>query len=92
VAPAAFLLAVTIAVALVRPMLRSDSPKPQPSAAVSATKPAAKPPPRRIYVVRAGDTLASIASRNNITVARLLELNPKVQPTALFIGQKIALR
>jgi spore germination protein YaaH len=46
---------------------------------------------RRYYRVRAGDTLASIAAQTHTPVARLRRLNPRVQPTALFIGQRLRL-
>jgi LysM repeat protein len=42
--------------------------------------------------VRAGDTIEGIASRTGVPQARLLALNPKVSPTALFIGEKLRLR
>jgi LysM repeat protein len=43
-------------------------------------------------VVRAGDTLAAVAARTGVPTARLIALNPSLQPTALFIGQRIRLR
>jgi LysM repeat protein len=46
----------------------------------------------RSYRVRAGDTLAAIAVKTHTPVARLRRLNPAVQPTALFIGQRLRLR
>ena len=39
--------------------------------------------------VKAGDTLNAIAARTNTTVARLLELNPGVDPQTLSIGQEL---
>src|SRR5262249_8250551 len=51
-----------------------------------------KRPPARFYRVRAGDTLAAIARRTHTPLARLQRLNPAVQPTALFIGQRLRLR
>ena len=100
-APAAFLLAATIAVVLVRPGVHRQAPPAQvktTKAPVAHVRPAAKqatPPPAatgKVYEVRAGDTLGSIAAKNHLTVARLLELNPHAQPTSLFIGQQIRLR
>lgn len=41
------------------------------------------------YIIRAGDTLYSIAIRFNTTVAVLLQANPGINPNALFIGQRI---
>jgi LysM repeat protein len=83
--PAAFLAAATIAVVGVR----------------AATKHKASPPAAhtthrvvsaRYYRVRAGDTLGSIAGRTGVSVSHLRRLNPKVTPTALFLGQRIRLR
>jgi LysM repeat protein len=46
----------------------------------------------RLWTVRAGDTLATIAAASGVPVARLQQLNPNVEPTSLFIGDKIHLR
>jgi LysM repeat protein len=99
VGPAAVLLAVTIAVALVRPSLRGGSSPAVATTTTAATAQKARPKaaaPRldtvRVYTVRAGDTLDTIARRTGVGVGRLLDLNPDVTPTALFIGQRIRLR
>jgi hypothetical protein len=42
--------------------------------------------------VRAGDTLATIAAATGVPLARLEKLNPQVEPTSLFIGDRIRLR
>jgi hypothetical protein len=47
---------------------------------------------RRVYRVRAGDTLASIADRTEVPLQKLLELNPSVDPQGLVTGQRIRLR
>ena len=39
-----------------------------------------------------GDTLAGIAEKTGVTVERLQELNPDLDPQALVAGQKIKLR
>jgi LysM repeat protein len=44
---------------------------------------------RRIYRVRRGDTLESIAEKFDTTVDDLLQLNPNIDPLALSPGQKI---
>jgi lipoprotein NlpD len=46
----------------------------------------------RYYRVRSGDTLTAIAAKSGVTVVRLLHLNPKLQPTALFIGERIRIK
>ncbi len=49
-------------------------------------------PRRRNYTVKTGDTLGAIAERTGITVERLQELNPELDPQALVSGQRIKLR
>jgi LysM repeat protein len=44
---------------------------------------------KRIYRVRQGDTLESIAAKFHTTVDDLLQLNPDVDPLALSPGQRI---
>jgi LysM repeat protein len=91
--PAAFLLVATVAVLLVRSGLRSGHHPPHassspPPAATTVARTVAK----RYWVVRAGDTFGVIAARTGVPLATLQKLNPNVQPTALFIGQRIRLR
>jgi LysM repeat protein len=97
-APAAFLLAATIAVLLVRSAVRGDEEaQPEPTTAsrtattqVRATT--AQRQPRRsraTYTVREGDTLDEIALEHDTTVEELLALNPGVQPTELRPGQRL---
>jgi LysM repeat protein len=45
-----------------------------------------------VYVVRTGDTLGSIGQKTGLTVERLQELNPTLDPQALVSGQRIKLR
>jgi LysM repeat protein len=49
-------------------------------------------PRRAIYTVKTGDTLGSIAQKTGVTVERLQELNPELDPQALLSGQQIRLR
>jgi LysM repeat protein len=57
------------------------------------TRPPVKAKPRpSVYIVRAGDTIDAIAAKTKVPAARLLHLNPRVSPTALFIGERIKLR
>ena len=89
-APTAFLLAATAGVLAIRSAGEADPPPP---AATTSRAPVAPPPqpetPTRVYVVRSGDTLATIAEANGTTVARLLELNPGIDPVALTVGSRI---
>jgi len=83
--PAAFLAAATIAILGIRAAVHRPATPSRPDVVQPA-------PTARYYRVRPGDTLASVAAKTGVTVARLLELNPKLTPTALFLGQRIRLR
>jgi LysM repeat protein len=91
-APVAFLLAVTIAVLLVRSGLNHHA-APSVTTTVKTTTTTA-PATRRphYYKLRAGETLSDVAVRFNTTVEQLLALNPHVKPTALIVGQRIRVR
>jgi LysM repeat protein len=101
-APAAFLLAATIAVLLVRSALShqvaattTTIPLAPRKTVVTTTTP--KPPAKvrataRVYIVQSGDTFEVISSKTGVPVARIQQLNPKVQSTALYIGQKLRIR
>jgi LysM repeat protein len=95
-APAAFLLAVTIAVALVRSGLEHDAAKqgtttttrsipPSPQVSTTANK-------REYWRVRAGDTFGVISTKTGVSIARIQKLNPKVTSTSLFIGEKVRIK
>jgi spore germination protein YaaH len=87
-APAAFLAAVTLAVVGIRALWPHHAAKVEHAPRQHIKAPSGP----RYYRVRAGDTLAVIAVRTHIPVARLRRLNPAVQPTALFIGQQLRIR
>lgn len=46
----------------------------------------------KTYEVQSGDTLTSIAHKNGVPVARILRLNPGVDPQILISGEKLKLR
>jgi LysM repeat protein len=104
VAPAAFLLAATVAILLIRSGLQAGRSTPttasavvtQPRTTVSgqttthgATRTTSSP---RFWTVQAGDTFGVISSKSGVPVATLEQLNPNVKSTSLFIGQKLRLR
>jgi LysM repeat protein len=97
-ASAAFLLAATIAVLLVRSAVRADEDAQPERAAASrpattqvkaTTAPRQPRRPRATYTVQEGDTLDEIALAHDTTVERLLALNPGVEPTELRPGQRL---
>lgn len=98
--PAGFLLAVTIAVLLIRSGLdvgesRATTTRTERRAPRPVTQPATKPsrPVRkRYYVIRSGDTFELLAIRFDTSVDRLVLLNPGVEPTALVPGDRVRIR
>lgn len=103
-APAAFLVAVTIAVLVVRSALDTGPastsattlpPAPTRSADVTTTRRATttrRTAAPRFYVVVAGDTFEVISTKTGVPVARIAQLNPDADSNALFIGQRLRLR
>jgi LysM repeat protein len=97
-APAAFLLAATIAVLLVRSGLRTDAApvttaRTTTTTTVSTTTSTPVPPRRRrFYRLRAGETLSDVAIRFDTSVERLFALNPGIEPTNLVVGQRIRVK
>jgi LysM repeat protein len=99
-APAAFLLAATIAVVLIRSGIESGGGKHGATAGapttgrhvVVTTTTTRRSPSKRFWIVRAGDTFAVISSKSGVPVATLVRLNPKVHSTSLFIGERIRLK
>ena len=94
-APAAFLLAVTIAVLLVRSGLNTKS-TPAPSTVATTTAPTAPTTTGRrrkqFYRLKQGETLSDVAVRFNTTVSALLALNRGIKVNALTVGQRIRVR
>jgi LysM repeat protein len=105
-APAAFLLAVTIAVLLIRAGLRGGAtptttlgPVTHPATAsvptttaAAATTGATTTTAAAYYTVQSGDTFGSIAAKEGTTVAQIEQLNPGVSSNALHVGQKIRVK
>jgi LysM repeat protein len=102
-APVAFLLAVTIAVLLVRSGLSDGSEggtrtKTTTAAATTTTRAGTTTETTtgasgaQFYVIQSGDTLAVIADRYDTTVEQLLVLNPDVDPVALTVGERIRVK
>jgi LysM repeat protein len=100
-APAAFLLAATIAVLIVRAALTNGDTATTPPAAtttVTTTGPSdtvttpTSNAGAQFYKIQAGDTLAVVAEQYDTTVEQLMVLNPDIDPVALNIGQRIRVK
>jgi hypothetical protein len=93
---------VVFAIAFFAVLLSSDSDEGSPDRSAAQGQRAkgggargARPrqrPRRDVYTVKTGDTLAGIAANVGVSVERLQELNPELDPQALVSGQKIQLR
>jgi LysM repeat protein len=104
VAPAAFLLAVTVAVLLVRAGLNSGGSStttgrgPVTHATTSATPPpgttrrATTTRAGRFYTVGSGDTFGSISAKTGVPVSQLEALNPGVSSNSLRVGQRLRVK
>jgi LysM repeat protein len=103
-APAAFLLALTIALLLVRaglsggdgggdtkPLTRLVTEQRTTTKTTRAAR-TTRRSSRRFYTIQAGDTLDVVAAKFHTTTEQLLALNPGIDPHALTIGQKVRVR
>jgi LysM repeat protein len=94
-APLAFFLAATILVVLIDQGLSSGSSTETTTQATPTVVPTATTTPtttkkkKKVYRVKAGDTLESIAAKFDTTVDDLLLLNPGIDPLALSPGQRV---
>jgi LysM repeat protein len=105
-APAAFLLAVTVAILIVRTGLDNGDVSTPPAATTTEVTPTTTaqepgttgtgtstvPADAEFYEIKGGDTLAVIADQYGTTVEQLLVLNPDVDPVALTVGQRIRVK
>jgi LysM repeat protein len=105
-APVLFLIAVTIAVLLIRSGLGggATSQTTTTSGPVTHASTAATPPPGttrqgattttsgQFYTVGAGDTFGSISAKTGVPIAQIEQLNPGVSTNSLQVGQKLRVK
>jgi LysM repeat protein len=96
-APAAFLLAVTVAVLLVRDGLKTSDASDTTTIRTQTvntpvTTTTVPPRQRRYYRLKAGETLSDVAIKFQTNVEQLLALNPGIQPTNLIVGERIRVK
>jgi LysM repeat protein len=94
-APLAFFIAATVLVVLIDSGLSGGSTTTTTSSSPTVSVPSVdtgtttNKKKKKIYRVKAGDTLESIAAKFHTTVVELLALNPGIDPLALSPGQRI---
>jgi LysM repeat protein len=105
-APAACLLAVTIAVVLIRsginsgtgptPVVTPSSPHVTTTTTKTTTTTTTKKKKgasgQRYWTVQAGDTFNVISSKTGVPVATIARLNPNASSTSLYIGERVRIR
>ena len=105
-APVLFLVAVTIAVLLIRSGLGGGTSSQTTTRSGPVTHPstAKTPPPGttrhgnttttagQFYTVAAGDTFGSISAKTGVPIAQIEQLNPGVSTNSLQVGQKLRVK
>jgi LysM repeat protein len=105
-APVLFLVAVTIAVLLIRSGLGGGASSQTTTRNGPVTHPstAKTPPPGttrqgattttagQFYTVAAGDTFGSISAKTGVPIAQIEQLNPGVSTNSLQVGQKLRVK
>ncbi len=92
VGPAAFLLAVTIAVVLIRSGMNAGKNADRTGRVATTTGRVHVPAPRRFYTVHAGDTFSVIAKKTGVPATTIARLNPKATSTSLHIGERMRIK
>ena len=95
-APLALVLAAVAVLLVIQGSTGSDGDSKSSSAGTTtAQQTTSTTPNRRVrpsYTVKLNDTLGLIAEKTGVSVARIEELNPDLDPQNLIVGQKIKLR
>ena len=102
-APAAFLLAATVAIVLIRSGMDAGGDAgtrattaptiTRKHVATTTTKGRTKTTSTiKFWTVQAGDTFGVISTKTGVPVATIERLNPNASSTTLFIGEKIRIR
>jgi LysM repeat protein len=96
-APLALLLSVAAVIVVVQASNKDDDSKGGTSSKTATQDTTTETPqkPRRVrptYTVKLNDTLGLISEKTGVSVERIEELNPNLDPQNLIVGQKIKLR
>jgi LysM repeat protein len=95
-APLALVLAAVAVLLVIQASKGSDSGSKDSAAQTTSTEQqttqTTKQRVRPSYTVKLNDNLGLISEKTGVSVARLEELNPELDPQNLIVGQKIKLR
>ena len=105
-APVLFLVAVTIAVLLIRSGLGGGASSQTTTRSGPVTHPSTAPPPppgttrqgattttsEQFYTVVAGDTFGSISTKTGVPITQIEQLNPGVSTNSLQVGQRLRVK
>jgi LysM repeat protein len=95
-APLALVLAAVAVLLVIQASKGSDSGSKDSAARTTSTEQqttqTTKQRVRPSYTVKLNDNLGLISEKTGVSVARLEELNPELDPQNLIVGQKIKLR
>jgi LysM repeat protein len=95
-APLALLLAVAAVLVVIQASTGTDDSNGGDRTTVEQTTPTERQErpvrQRASYTVKLNDTLGLIAEKTGVSVERIQELNPELDPQNLIVGQKIKLR
>jgi LysM repeat protein len=92
VAPLFLLVCVAAVLIVVQTTLSDDGTSPSSATATTTTRTTSAKRTPKTYRVRSGDTLGGIAEKTDVSVDKLVELNPDVDPQSLRAGQRLRLR
>jgi LysM repeat protein len=92
VAPLVLLITVAAVLVVVQSTLSDDGSSPAPTATSTSTTRTSTTKGPKTYRVRSGDTLGGIAEKVDVSVDKLMELNPDIDPQSLRAGQRLRLR
>ncbi|HST70241.1 MAG TPA: LysM domain-containing protein [Solirubrobacterales bacterium] len=92
VAALALVGAVLVVVVIVGAAMDDDSSPQEQRTERPAKKQKQQQPKAETYTIETGDTLTSIAQETGVSVSRILELNPEVDPQILVAGETLKLR
>ena len=92
VAALALVGAVLVVVVVIGAAMEDDSSPREQKTERPAKKQKQQQAKTKTYTIESGDTLTAIAQKTGVSVAKIIELNPEVDPQILIAGETLKLR